>query len=114
MKIDIKIPPLGESVSEATVARILKPSGSAVRMDEEIVELETDKVNQPLYAPQNGTVEWKVQPGDTVRVGQVIGAVDTEGKATIIAPCKAFASRQQERRLPPGRCSEGERATCRA
>lgn len=101
MKIDIKIPPLGESVSEATVARILKPSGTAVRMDEEIVELETDKVNQPLYAPQNGTVEWKVQPGDTVRVGQVIGAVDTEAKATIIAPPEPAKKEAPKKETPP-------------
>lgn len=88
MKVDIKIPPLGESVSEATVARILKPSGSFVRVDEEIIELETDKVNQPLYALQNGVIHFSVEQGATVRIGQVIGAIDTQAEA----PSKATST----------------------
>ena len=44
MKVEIKVPTLGESISEATVSSILKPNGSFVAQDEEILELETDKV----------------------------------------------------------------------
>ncbi len=79
MKVEIKVPPLGESVVEATVGSILKPSGSAVRADEEILELETDKVNQVLYAPAAGTLQLTVKAGDTVKVGQTIGSVDSFG-----------------------------------
>lgn len=52
MKVEIKVPAMGESVSEATISRIIKASGSLVRRDEEVIELETDKVNQVLYAPK--------------------------------------------------------------
>ncbi|MBS0616423.1 MAG: dihydrolipoyllysine-residue succinyltransferase [Verrucomicrobia bacterium] len=78
MKVEIKIPSLGESVVEATVAQILKPSGSVVPQDAEIIEIETDKVNQVLYAPKGGQLSLTVKVGDKVKVGQVIGTVDTD------------------------------------
>jgi 2-oxoglutarate dehydrogenase E2 component (dihydrolipoamide succinyltransferase) len=81
MKIEIKIPPLGESVSEAVVSNIIKPSGSFVKLDEEIIELETDKVNQVLYAPQAGQLTLTVKKDDKVKIDQVIGYVDTDQKA---------------------------------
>ncbi|HUD00968.1 MAG TPA: dihydrolipoyllysine-residue succinyltransferase, partial [Rhabdochlamydiaceae bacterium] len=58
--------------------RIIKASGSVVRRDEEIIELETDKVNQVLYAPQAGQISFSVKVGDTVKIGQLIGTVDTD------------------------------------
>lgn len=82
MKIEIKVPAMGESISEATVGTILKPSGTQVQIDNEILELETDKVNQVLYAPQAGIVTWKIASGDVVKIGQVIGQIDSEGTAT--------------------------------
>ncbi len=80
MKVEIKVPPAGESVTEATVAAIMKESGSFVNKDEEILELETDKVNQVLYAPEAGILNHTVSVDDIVKPNQVIGAVDTEGK----------------------------------
>jgi len=79
MKTEIKIPSMGESISEATVANILKPSGSQVAMDDEIVELETEKVNQVLYASQTGTINLNISEGETVKIGQVIGYIDDQG-----------------------------------
>ncbi len=76
MSIEIKIPAMGESVSEASISAILKPAGSLVRADEEIIEIETDKVNQVLYAPGEGVITWRVSVGDRVIVGQVIGLVE--------------------------------------
>jgi 2-oxoglutarate dehydrogenase E2 component (dihydrolipoamide succinyltransferase) len=81
MKIEIKIPAMGESVVEAIVSNVLKPTGSFVKLDEEILELETDKVNQVLYAPQTGLLTLSVKKEDTVKIGQVIGFVDTDAKA---------------------------------
>ncbi|MBS0647888.1 MAG: dihydrolipoyllysine-residue succinyltransferase [Verrucomicrobia bacterium] len=78
MKVEIKVPSLGESISEATISRIIKASGSGVKRDEEIVEIETEKVNQVLYAPQAGQLSLNIKVGDTVKIGQVIGTVDTE------------------------------------
>jgi 2-oxoglutarate dehydrogenase E2 component (dihydrolipoamide succinyltransferase) len=81
MKVEIKVPAMGESVSEAKVSNILKPTGSAVKEDEEIIELETEKVNQVLYAPKNGVITIQVQVDQTVKIGQVIGFIDTQAAA---------------------------------
>ncbi len=87
MKVEIKIPTMGESVSEAVVSAILKPNGSIVKVDEEILELETDKVNQVLYAPAAGELNLQVNIDETVKIAQVIGFVDTE-KTEPKAPTK--------------------------
>lgn len=81
MKVEIKIPAMGESISEATIGAILKPSGTKVKMDEELLELETEKVNQVLNAPQGGVFVLNVKTDDVVTIGQVIGYIDTEGAA---------------------------------
>lgn len=86
MKVEIKIPSLGESISEATISRIIKASGSGVKRDEEILELETEKVNQVLYAPQAGQLSLSVKVGDTVKIGQVIGTVDTDVQIAAAMP----------------------------
>ncbi|MBS0604309.1 MAG: 2-oxoglutarate dehydrogenase complex dihydrolipoyllysine-residue succinyltransferase [Verrucomicrobia bacterium] len=91
MKVEIKIPAMGESVAEAIVSNIIKPSGSFVKLDEEILELETDKVNQVLYAPQSGELTLTVKKDDTVKIGQVIGFVDTDAKAPAGAPAAPSA-----------------------
>ncbi|MGH7198393.1 MAG: biotin/lipoyl-containing protein, partial [Candidatus Omnitrophota bacterium] len=77
MKVEIKIPIFGESVVEATIGAIFKPSGSAVKADDEILELETDKLNQALHAPVSGQIQLTVKTGDVVKVGQTIGTIDT-------------------------------------
>ncbi len=97
MKIEIKIPPMGESISEATIGAILKPSGSKVKMDEELLELETEKVNQVLNAPQAGVFTLNVKTDDVVTIGQVIGTIDTEGVAVEAKPAEAPTAKQ----LPP-------------
>ena len=80
MKVEIKVPALGESVAEATISRIIQPSGALVQRDAEVLELETDKVNQVLYAPQAGKLELQVTVGQKVKVGQVVGSVDTSAE----------------------------------
>lgn len=81
MKEEIIIPSMGESISEADIGTIIKPTGSYVEESEEIIELETEKVNQALYAPRAGVINWTVQEGDTVLIGDVIGFVDSEAEA---------------------------------
>ncbi len=81
MKEEIKVPAMGESITEATVGEILKPSGSAVKEDDEVLELETDKVNQVLFAPKAGVVTISVKTDEVVKIGQVIGFVETDGAA---------------------------------
>lgn len=76
MQIEIKVPAMGESISSATVGTLLQPSGAQVEADEEILELETDKVNHLLYAPQAGILTWKVNTGDKVTIGQSLGFIE--------------------------------------
>lgn len=78
MKIEIKVPAMGESISQATVGEILKPTGSTVHTDDEILELETDKVNQVIYASHSGIVSLDVTSGQVVKIGQLIGSIDSE------------------------------------
>jgi len=81
MSIEIKVPAMGESVTEATVARWFKKEGEAVKRDEPILELETDKVTVEVPAPADGAIESiSVQAGATVQVGTILGQI-AEGKA---------------------------------
>lgn len=86
MKVEIKIPKMGESIVEATIGTVLKPSGSQVKEGDEVLEIETEKVNQVLTAPASGKLELKVKQGDTVKVDQVIGSVDAASVGAAAAP----------------------------
>ena len=82
MATDIIVPPLGESVTEATVARWLKSQGDAVAVDDPLVELETDKVTLEVNAPAAGMLAEILVPKDgNVSVGGVLGRIsDGAGK----------------------------------
>ena len=70
---DIKIPNVGESVSEVTIASWMKKAGDSVKKDEAIVELETDKASQELVSPEDGVLEEiLVAEGDVAEIGKVI------------------------------------------
>ncbi|WP_284198498.1 biotin/lipoyl-containing protein, partial [Azospirillum oryzae] len=89
MATDIKVPTLGESVSEATVARWLKKAGEAVAMDEALVELETDKVTLEVNASAAGVLAEIVAPeGANVEVGALLGVIN-EGAGAGAAPAAA-------------------------
>lgn len=91
MTIQIKVPALGESVSEAGIAKLYKKVGDTIKADEILVELETDKVTLEVNAPSSGTItELKVKQGDNVKVGDLI-AVMQEGAVTVAAPAKREA-----------------------
>ncbi len=76
MSIEIKVPAMGESVTEATIAKWFKKEGDAVARDEPLVELETDKVTVEVPSPAAGTLdEIRVRQGQSVQVGTVLGAV---------------------------------------
>jgi 2-oxoglutarate dehydrogenase E2 component (dihydrolipoamide succinyltransferase) len=88
MATPIVVPGLGESVTEATVAKWMKNVGDPVRADEALAELETDKVTQELYAPAAGTLgEITAPAGTVVAIGAVIGQI-TDGAAATAAPAK--------------------------
>jgi len=94
MSIEIKVPPLGESVTEASIAKLYKKPGDAVKMDELLIELETDKVTLEINSPADGVIEnFLIAEGDTVEVGQLLGSVKA-GAAGKTAPSSAPAAAQ--------------------
>ncbi len=89
MATEIRVPTLGESVSEATIAQWFKKPGDAVSQDEPLVELETDKVTVEVPAPAAGTLESiVVKEGDTVEVGALLGQI-AEGAGAPAAKAEA-------------------------
>ena len=94
MKIEVKVPQLPESVAEATLVSWHKKAGDAVRRDENLIDIETDKVVLELPAPGDGVlVEVRKADGATVTSNDVIAVIDTEAKgaAAASAPAKAAA-----------------------
>jgi len=91
MLIEVKVPQLSESVSEATLLAWHKKAGEAVKRDENLIDIETDKVVLELPAPADGVLA-KIVKGDggTVKAGEVIATIDTEGKpsASSAVPAK--------------------------
>jgi 2-oxoglutarate dehydrogenase E2 component (dihydrolipoamide succinyltransferase) len=86
MATEIRVPTLGESVSEATIGRWFKKPGDAVKADEPVLELETDKVTLEVNAPASGTLgDILAKDGETVSPGAVLGSI-VEGGAAAAAP----------------------------
>ncbi|MBD1547705.1 2-oxoglutarate dehydrogenase complex dihydrolipoyllysine-residue succinyltransferase [Roseibium aggregatum] len=96
MATEIRVPTLGESVSEATIAQWFKKPGDAIAADEPLVELETDKVTVEVPAPAAGTLESiVVNEGDTVEVGALLGQIAEGGAAAAAKPAKAEAKAEK-------------------
>jgi len=83
MSVEIRVPALGESVSEATIGKWYKQAGESVQIDEPLVELETDKVTVDVPAPASGILsEILAQSGETVAAGSLLGAIASGGQAS--------------------------------
>jgi 2-oxoglutarate dehydrogenase E2 component (dihydrolipoamide succinyltransferase) len=96
MSTDVKVPTLGESITEATIGQWLKAPGDAVALDEPIASLETDKVSVEVNAPAAGTLtEQLAKEGDTVAVGALIARIG-EGGAVASPPTPAKPEPQAE------------------
>ncbi|HTO82843.1 MAG TPA: 2-oxoglutarate dehydrogenase complex dihydrolipoyllysine-residue succinyltransferase, partial [Methylomirabilota bacterium] len=97
MTTNIVVPALGESVTEATVAKWLKAAGEPVKADEPLLELETDKVTLEVFAPAAGTLsEIRVDAGSTVEVGAVLGVIG-DGAAAASAPAAKAPAKEPEK-----------------
>jgi 2-oxoglutarate dehydrogenase E2 component (dihydrolipoamide succinyltransferase) len=93
MATEIRVPTLGESVSEATIGRWFKKVGDAVTADEPLVELETDKVTIEVNAPASGVLsEILAKDGETVAPGALLGQIAAGGAAAASAPAAAAAA----------------------
>ena len=93
MATEIRVPTLGESVAEATIGKWLKKAGDAVKADEILLELETDKVSVEVPSPASGILsEITAKEGDNVAPGGLLGMISESGAAAAAAaPAKAAA-----------------------
>src|SRR5262245_25106539 len=89
--MDVSIPSLGESVTEATIVRWTKADGERVQRDEVLLELETDKAGMEITAPESGVVHIRRAAGATVTVGEVVGVIEPGGAATASPPAPRAA-----------------------
>ncbi|MBV9884031.1 MAG: 2-oxoglutarate dehydrogenase complex dihydrolipoyllysine-residue succinyltransferase, partial [Sphingomonadaceae bacterium] len=103
MATEVKVPTLGESITEATVGQWLKQPGDAVAQDEPIVSLETDKVAVDVPSPAAGTMgAQRVAVGDTVAVGAVIAVIEQGGAGAAAAPAAKPELPESAPVNPPG------------
>jgi 2-oxoglutarate dehydrogenase E2 component (dihydrolipoamide succinyltransferase) len=86
MAIQVKVPTVGESITEVTIANWTKKDGDAVQMDEVIAELESDKATFELTAPKAGVLRIKKQQGDVVPIGELICEIDDAGASASPVP----------------------------
>jgi 2-oxoglutarate dehydrogenase E2 component (dihydrolipoamide succinyltransferase) len=114
MGIQVKVPTVGESISEVTIANWLKKDGDAVKVDEVLAELESDKATFELTAQNDGILKIVKQAGETVPIGEVICEIDPNGQAAAPKPAAAAAppavkeSPKQEAPAAPAPASVGK------
>ena len=89
MALEIKIPAVGESITEVTIAKWLKKDGEAVKRDEVIAELESDKATFELPAEAAGTLRHAVKEGETIGIGAVVARIEGGSGAAAAAPAAA-------------------------
>jgi 2-oxoglutarate dehydrogenase E2 component (dihydrolipoamide succinyltransferase) len=106
MLIEVKVPQLSESVSEATLLAWHKKQGEAVKRDENLIDIETDKVVLELPSPVDGVLV-SILKGDksTVTAGELIARIDTDGKVSSIAPSAAHAEGAKPASAPANRAA---------
>src|SRR5437667_7993729 len=93
MPVELKVPSVGESISEVEIGDWLKAKGDAVAKDEPVVTLESEKATVELPAPISGVIaEVLKKKGDTAAIGEVIGLIDKDGAPTKADKAKAQAS----------------------
>jgi 2-oxoglutarate dehydrogenase E2 component (dihydrolipoamide succinyltransferase) len=95
MSIEIKVPPVGESITEVVLSRWVKNDGDAVEMDEVIAELESDKATFELTAEQAGTLKVVAAEGDTLAIGAVVCSIEDGGAAPAKAKEEAPAATEK-------------------
>lgn len=98
MKIEVKVPAVGESITEAVIGSWTKKSGEFVKMNDIILLLETDKASVEVVAEKDGVLSTTAKAGDTVKIGATIGSIDTDGKPTTPTPPAAPLTKGPESR----------------
>jgi 2-oxoglutarate dehydrogenase E2 component (dihydrolipoamide succinyltransferase) len=98
MSLEIKVPPVGESITEVTLSRWIKKDGDSVAMDEVIAELESDKATFELTAEKAGTLKTIAKEGDTLAIGAAVASIEEAGASAPVkeaAPVQAAAAPAQ-------------------
>jgi 2-oxoglutarate dehydrogenase E2 component (dihydrolipoamide succinyltransferase) len=101
MAVDIKVPSVGESVSEGTISRWLKPNGASVKANEPVLEIETDKAASEVMAPAAGVLVIGAKEGERVAVGAVVGKIDTAAAPAETKPEPKPGSKAEAKRAEP-------------
>src|SRR5438874_189641 len=86
ISLEIKVPPVGESITEVTLSRWIKKDGDTVAMDEAIAELESDKATFELTAERAGMLKTIAKEGDVLPIGAVVCTIEGTSAATTLAP----------------------------
>ncbi|WP_347159499.1 2-oxoglutarate dehydrogenase complex dihydrolipoyllysine-residue succinyltransferase [Pontibacter chitinilyticus] len=107
MSLEVKVPAVGESITEVTIAQWLKKDGERVEMDEVIAELESDKATFELPAEAAGILHIVAQEGDTIEVGAVICRIDQDGEAAAIPAAPAAKASQPAASQPAAAPASG-------
>ncbi len=94
MSVEIKVPSVGESITEGTIARWLKPNGAVVKANEPVCELETDKATTEVMAPAGGRLAITASEGQKANIGSVIGQIEEGAAASAPSPSPAPAARR--------------------
>lgn len=89
MKIDVKVPAVGESITEAVIGSWAKQNGEFVKMNDVIMLLETDKASVEVVAEKDGVLTTTANAGDTVKIGATVGSIDTDAKPSAQAAAPA-------------------------
>lgn len=92
MAVEVKIPEVGESITEGFLAEWLQPDGAVVAVEDPLLVLETDKITMNVSAEHAGKLQILVAEGDTVEVGQVVATIDTDAAESSAAPPKISAA----------------------
>jgi 2-oxoglutarate dehydrogenase E2 component (dihydrolipoamide succinyltransferase) len=112
---EIRVPTLGESVTEATIGRWFKKAGDAVAVDEPLVELETDKVTIEVPAPSAGTLgDIVAKDGETVAVGALLGQINDGAAGVAAKPTQAPAKSAAPAAPPPAAPAAAEKTSAAA
>lgn len=108
MSVKLKIPSVGESITQVTIASWLKEDGDYVEMDEAVAELESDKATVELNAEQAGTLKIIVEEGEDVEIGAVVASIDTSAgpPAEKAAPAPKETTSQKEEPAPKAEVAE--------
>ncbi len=98
--IELKVPSVGESITEVTLSKWLKANGDIVKIDEAICEFESDKATLEFPAEVSGKLIWVAKEGDDLKIGSVVAKIDTEA-VSVEAPSQIVETRSNEKELKP-------------